>query len=156
MQPNKGKIKAKLDVELSKFKNLIEVAGMRKNDSIEAYSRIIEYEIVFSKKRKRAEIVVRPDMKVEFRAPPGLSSETIKEMVKRKAGWICTKLELFEANKLPDQKKQYVEGEIYLYLGREYSLKIIALDSIKKPITALKGSEPVSYTHLTLPTKRIV
>ncbi len=141
MQPNKGKIKAKLDVELGKFKNLIEVAGMRKNDSIEAYSRIIDYEIVFSKKRKRAEIVVSPDMKVEFRAPPGLSSETIKEMVKRKAGWICTKLELFEANKLPDQKKQYVEGEIYLYLGREYSLKIIALDSIKKPITALKDSE---------------
>jgi predicted metal-dependent hydrolase len=114
---------------------------MRKNDSIETYNRIIYYEIVFSKKRKRAEIVVRPDLKVEFRAPQGLSSETIKKMVHRKAGWISEKLELFEANKLPDQRKQYTEGEIYLYLGSEYTLKIIALDSIKKPFTILKDSE---------------
>jgi len=114
---------------------------MRKNDSIEAYNRRIDYEIVFSKNRKRAEIVVRPDLKVEFRAPQGLSSETIKEMVRRKAVWICKKLESFEANKLPDQKKQYVEGEIYLYLGREYHLKIVALESIKKSFTAFKDSE---------------
>jgi predicted metal-dependent hydrolase len=114
---------------------------MRKNDSIEAYNRRIDYEIVFSKKRKRAEIVVRPDLKIEFRAPQGLSSETIKEMVRRKAGWICKKLDSFEANKLPDPKKQYSEGETYLYLGREYLLKIVALDSIKKPLTALKDSE---------------
>ncbi len=114
---------------------------MRKNDSIEAYNRRIDYEIVFSRKRKRAEIVVRPDLKVEFRAPRGLSSETIKEMVRRKADWICKKLESFEANRLPDQKKQYVEGETYLYLGREYPLKIMTPDSIKKPFTALKDSE---------------
>ena len=114
---------------------------MRKNDSIEAYNRKIDYEIVFSRKRKRAEIAVRPDLKVEFRAPYGLNPETIKEMVRRKAGWICKKLESFEANKLPDQKKQYAEDEIYLYLGREYPLKIVALDSIKKPFTVLKDSE---------------
>jgi predicted metal-dependent hydrolase len=114
---------------------------MRKNDSIEADSRIIDYEIVYSKKRKRAEIVIRPDLKVEFRAPQGLSPEIIKKMVNRKAGWICKKLESFESNKLPDQRKQYIEGEIYHYLGVQYPLKIIALDSIKTPFTALKGSE---------------
>jgi predicted metal-dependent hydrolase len=116
---------------------------MRKNDSIKAHSRIIDYEIVFSKKRKRAEIVVRPDLKVEFKAPQGLNPEIIKEMVSRKAGWICKKLELFETNKLPNQKKMYVEGEIYLYLGKEYSLEIVALASIKKPFTILKDSELV-------------
>lgn len=114
---------------------------MRKNDSIEAFNRRIDYEIVFSRKRKRAEIAVRPDLKVEFRAPYGLSPEAIKEMVRRKAGWICKKLESFEANMLPDQKKRYAEGEIYLYLGREYPLKIVALDRIKKPFTALSESE---------------
>ena len=122
---------------------------MRKNDSIEALNRRIDYEIVFSRKRKRAEIAVRPDLKVEFRAPYGLSPETIKEMVRRKAGWICKKLESFEANKLPDQKKQYLEGEIYLFLGREYPLKIMALDSIKKPFTTLKDSELM----VTVPVK---
>lgn len=124
---------------------------MRKNDSIEANNRRIDYEIVFSRKRKRAEIVVRPDLKVEFRSPQGLSAESIKEMVRRKAGWICKKLESFEANKLPDQKKQYVEGETYLYQGREYPLKIVALDSIKKPFTALSESE----LTVTIPEKSI-
>ncbi len=122
---------------------------MRKNDSIEAFNRRIDYEIIFSRKRKRAEIVVRPDLKVEFRAPYGLSPEAIKEMVRRKAGWICKKLESFEANRLPDQKKQYADGEIYLYLGREYPLKIVALDSIKKPYTSLSESE----LKVTIPGK---
>ena len=114
---------------------------MRKNDSIEANKRKIDYEIVFSRKRKRAEIAVRPDLKVIFRAPYGLSPETIKEMVRKKAGWICEKLESFEANRLPDQEKQYVEGETYLYLGREYPLKILFQDNIKNPFAALKDCE---------------
>lgn len=114
---------------------------MRKNDSIKAYGKTIDYEIIYSKKRKKAAIIVRPDTKVEFRAPQGLSPETIREMVHTKAGWIFKKLELFESNRLPDQKKHYVEGEIYLYLGREYSLKIVTLDRIKKPLASFKNSE---------------
>lgn len=114
---------------------------MRKNDSIEVYNRKIDYEIVFSRKRKRAEIAVRPDLKVIFRAPYGLNSESIKEMVGRKADWICKKLESFEANRMPDQEKQYVEGEPYLYLGREYLLKILFQDSIKSPYVTLKDCE---------------
>ena len=47
--------------------------------------------------------------------------------------WILKKLEWFEVNRLPDQKKQYCEDEIYLYLGRESPLKIIVLDDVKEP-----------------------
>lgn len=80
-------------------------------------------------------------MEIEFRAPQGLSTDTIKEIVKGKAQWILRKLEFFEANRLPDQKKQYCEGESYLYLGREYSLTIRLVDNIKKPLAFFKGSE---------------
>jgi len=114
---------------------------MRKNESIKACGRTIDYEIVYSKKRKRAAILIRPDMRVEFRAPYGLTSETIKKMIHLKAGWICKKLELFETNRLPDQKKQYVEDETYLYLGTEYPLKIIFLDSIKKSTASFNDSK---------------
>jgi predicted metal-dependent hydrolase len=114
---------------------------MRKNDSIKACGRTISYEIVYSKKRKRAAILVRPDTRVEFRAPHGLSTDTIREMVKGKAHWILKKLELFEVNRLPDQKKQYCEGESYLYLGREYPLRIKFVDNVKKPLSFFKGSE---------------
>ena len=114
---------------------------MRKNDNIKACGRTINYEIVYSKKRNKASIVIRPDLKIEFRAPHGLSSETIRNMVSGKAGWILKKLEWFEVNRLPDQKKQYCEDEIYLYLGRESPLKIIALDGVKELIVSVKDSE---------------
>ena len=114
---------------------------MRKNDRINACGRTISYEIVYSKKRKRAAILVRPDLGIEFRAPQGLSADIIRGMVERKAQWIVKKLEFFEANRLPDQSKQYSEGESYLYLGKEYPLKIVFTDSINKPLAILKDSE---------------
>lgn len=114
---------------------------MRKNDSIKTCGRTISYEIVYSRKRKRAAILVRPDMRVEFRAPHGLSADTIRGMVEGKARWIFKKLEWFEANRLPDQRKQYCEGEVYFYLGREYPLRITFLNSIKKPLAFFKDSE---------------
>lgn len=114
---------------------------MRKNDSVKACGRTISYEIVYSKKRKRAAILIRPDLGIEFRAPQGLSADTIREMVEGKTQWIVRKLEFFEANRLPDQRKQYSEGERYLYLGREYPLRIVFTDNIKKPLAHLKDSE---------------
>lgn len=114
---------------------------MRKNDAIKACSKTINYEIVYSRKRKRAAIFVLSDMRVEFRAPNGMSTNTIREMVEGKALWILKKLEWFEANRLPDQKKQYFEGEIYFYMGKEYPLKIKLMDNIKKPFTSFKDCQ---------------
>lgn len=125
---------------------------MRKNDSIKACGRTINYEIVYSKKRRKAAIVVCPDLTVEFRAPNGLSREAIREIVQKKAGWIWEKLEWFEANRLPSQEKRYTDGEKYLYLGKEYSLKILPAEYIKKPFVSFRGSEitvfiPVSVSE---------
>lgn len=114
---------------------------MRKKDSIKACGRTIDYEIVYSKRRRKAAIVVRPDLKVEFRAPHGLSREAIREMVQKKAGWVQEKLDWFEANRLPGQEKQYTDGEKYLYQGREYPLKILPAAGIKKILASLNGAE---------------
>jgi predicted metal-dependent hydrolase len=114
---------------------------MKKNDIIKACGKTISYEIVYSRKRKRAVIFVLPDMRVEFRAPHGMSTNTIREMVEGKALWILKKLEWFEANKLPDQKKQYLKGESYFYLGKEYPLKIKLADNIKKPFTSFNDCQ---------------
>jgi predicted metal-dependent hydrolase len=114
---------------------------MRKNDSIKACGRTIDYEIVYSKKRRKAAIVVRPDLLVEFRAPYGLSREAIREMLQKKAGWVMEKLDWFEANSLPSQEKRYVEGEMYLYLGEEYPLKVLPVEGLKKAFVSFAGSE---------------
>ncbi len=114
---------------------------MRKNDSIKACGKTIDYEIVYSKRRRKAAIIVRPDLKVEFRAPHGLSHEAIRDMIRKKAGWVWEKLDWFEANRLPVQEKRYTDGEKYLYLGEEYPLRILHADGIKKPVASFSGSE---------------
>ncbi|KKH95142.1 peptidase [Methanosarcina sp. 1.H.T.1A.1] len=124
---------------------------MRKNDSIKECGRTIDYEIVYSKKRRKAAIVVRPDLKVEFRAPHGLSREAIRDMVQKKAGWVWEKLDWFEANRLPNQEKRYTDGEKYLYLGREYPLKILSVDGIKKSLASFTGSELTVFIPETVP-----
>lgn len=124
---------------------------MRKNDSIKACGRTIDYEIVYSKKRRKAEIVIRPDLKVEFRAPYGLSREAIRDMVQKKAGWVWEKLDWFEANRLPGQEKRYTDGEKYLYLGREYSLRILPVEGIKKSFASFSGSELNVFIPETVP-----
>lgn len=126
-------------------------AVMRKNDSVKVCGRTINYEIVYSKKRRKAAIVVRPDLKVEFRAPHGLSHETIREMVRKKAGWVWEKLDWFEANRLPDQEKQYTDGEEYLYMGREYPLKILTVDGTGKSLASFNGSELTVLVPETVP-----
>ena len=128
---------------------------MRKNDSIKACGRTIGYEIVYSNKRKKAAIVVRPNLKVEFRAPKGLNTDTIRKMVEGKALWIFKKLEWFEVNRLPDQKKQYCEAENYLYLGRECPLRIIFADNIKKSLTFFKGPELTVEVPKNIPEYRL-
>jgi len=114
---------------------------MRKNDSIKACGRTIDYEIVYSKRRRKAAVVVHPDLKVEFRAPHGLGLEAIRDMLQKKAGWVQEKLDWFEANRLPGQEKRYTEGEIYLFMGREYPLKILAGEGIKKSLASFNGAE---------------
>ncbi|AKB65305.1 M48 family metallopeptidase [Methanosarcina mazei] len=114
---------------------------MRKNDSIKACGRTINYEIVYSKKRKKAAIVVRPDLSVEFRAPHGLSREAIREMVQKKAAWVQEKLDWFEVNRLPCQEKEYTDGEKFLYLGKEYPLTVLPVEGIKKAFASFSGSE---------------
>ncbi|MDD3041548.1 MAG: DUF45 domain-containing protein, partial [Methanosarcinaceae archaeon] len=94
-------------------------------DSIKVGSRTIHYEILYSKRRKRAALVVRPDGRVEFRAPPELEKVRIREMLRGKADWVLKKLDWFEENGHPDQTKHYVQGEKFLFLGEGYRLNII-------------------------------
>ncbi len=123
---------------------------MRKNDSIKACGRTIDYEIVYSKRRRKAALVVRPDLKVEFRAPHGLSREAIRDMVQKKAGWVWEKLDWFEANRLPGQEKRYIDGEMYLYLDKEYPLKILHDAGTKMPLASLNGSELIALIPETV------
>lgn len=99
-------------------------------------TQTIEFSVEYSK-RKSIEIGVEiPDI-VKVVAPEGLSEAIILEKVKKKAKWIVTKLfEIREVQYLR-AKKEYVNGESLLYLGRNYSLQLEVDENLKKPIAKL-------------------
>jgi predicted metal-dependent hydrolase len=74
----------------------------------------------------RFQITVQPDMTVEVHAPEGKPLETILARVQRRAAWITKQLRYFEQFQPRPVVKQFVSGETFRYLGRQYRLKVIS------------------------------
>ncbi len=75
--------------------------------------------------RQRISISVYPDRRVTVVAPSHRSMDEILARIRRRAPWIIKQRTYFEQFQplLPERK--YVSGETYLYLGRQYRLKIL-------------------------------
>ena len=69
-------------------------------------------------------IDVNAAAKVTVLAPQDLNEEKILEIVQKKAGWIIERQKIIK-NTDSDFAKEFVSGEAFSYLGREYRLKII-------------------------------
>ncbi|MHA1827129.1 MAG: M48 family metallopeptidase [Candidatus Heimdallarchaeaceae archaeon] len=106
-------------------------------DSIKFGEMNINYDIIYSDRRKNATIAVYPLKQVEIRVPFGLEQDHIQKLVKKKAEWIIKQILWFDEIMQIDCSKEYVNGETYLYLGRQYRLKIIK--SKEKPQAKLIG-----------------
>jgi len=74
---------------------------------------------------KNLNLNVRPDMTVMVSANPSITEERIREFVLKKAEWILKQLRYFEGYQQPEkEEKEYVSGESFKYLGRQYRLKV--------------------------------
>lgn len=96
-------------------------------------NRIIEFEIVYSK-RKTMVISVDESGKVIVRSPHNIRQELILDRVKGKAGWIADKLDKIT---MPEEK-EYADGELFMYLGRNYVLQLCWDKSATKPEVAMQ------------------
>lgn len=70
-------------------------------------------------------IIIRPDKSVTVRAPLRTSRRSIERFVQSKSAWILKHLNKKPGIKLANNDKKYVDGEIFLYLGKEYKLQMI-------------------------------
>ncbi|WP_319549362.1 YgjP-like metallopeptidase domain-containing protein [Desulfogranum marinum] len=84
-----------------------------------------EYRVIRRPRRKTASISVKPDCTVQVIVPATLSEQKVTELVERKRQWIRRKLDHFREIKKKDKEKQYVSGESFAYLGRNYRLKVV-------------------------------
>ncbi|MEI7885590.1 MAG: YgjP-like metallopeptidase domain-containing protein, partial [Clostridia bacterium] len=79
----------------------------------------LEFEVIF-RKRKTMSIEVEAPKVITVILPEGKTEEEILETVKKKSKWIVQKL--FEIREIEYRKsnKEYVNGEAFNYLGRNY------------------------------------
>lgn len=85
--------------------------------------------ISFTLKRKNVKnmnLNLKPSLIVEVSANKDVPIDTIHRFVRKKASWIIKNMKYFNKT-LPEVKneKEYVNGESFRYLGKQYRLKII-------------------------------
>ena len=85
----------------------------------------IHFEVKHGKRKKTVAIHIDLTAKVKVLAPQGLEGGKIREIVQKKARWILEKQEQIKRRRDSHPAKEYVSGESFPYLGREYRLKII-------------------------------
>ena len=90
---------------------------------IDVGSRSISYGLMFDE-RQRLKISVEPNMRVVVRAPQGRTLVEVEDRVRRRAPWILKQLAYFKQFIPREATKQFVSGETFIYLGRQYRLKV--------------------------------
>jgi len=74
--------------------------------------------------RKRLRIVVRSDLSVIVHAPLATSEKTLMEIIARKAPWIARSLDRLQAFHPLPTPSNYISGETFTFLGRQYRLHV--------------------------------
>ena len=76
------------------------------------------------RERKRLTISVHPDGTVTALAPIGRSVEAVEKHLYKRRSWIAKQLRYFRQYQPGPAKRYYVSGETWLYLGRQYRLRV--------------------------------
>lgn len=115
-------------------------------DCIQYGATKIPYSISYSRRRKNATIVVHPTKKIEVKVPHKTMPEDIRGLMQRKAKWVVKHIEWFNQFQYIGTEKEYVNGETFLYLGRQYRIKIFKSDN--EHYARLKGK----YFEVIIPS----
>jgi hypothetical protein len=111
--------------------------------SVHSGTTDIVFTIVYQIRRRSITIEVHPDKSVTVRAPLRASEARIRDLVEQKAPWIEKKIAWFDRIRQFTAPKEYVTGEIFLFLGRQYRLAMHNGDDSPR-VTLQEGNIDVS------------
>lgn len=94
----------------------------KKNYRLNLSDRSVDIEMHYAFK-KRLTLSIYPDKRVLARIPYGMPNKTVENYFLQKQKWILKHLKYFDENP-PETEKKYQEGEIFRFLGKEFSLVI--------------------------------
>ena len=86
--------------------------------------RKIAFGIERSNRRKTVGIYIHPGRGVVVRCPQFLRFDEISEIVRKRAQWIIEKQKVVKNDSQLSSVKEFVSGESFPYLGRQYRLKV--------------------------------
>ena len=87
---------------------------------------MIRIDQVIRTDRKSIALIVKRDGELIVRAPRNATDEQIFSVINRKSSWIEKKRQEVLSTYPQTGKKEFVNGEGFLYLGKSYRLKIIS------------------------------
>ena len=90
----------------------------------------LHFELRGSSQRRSLQVTVDRDGDLILFAPPDCDAATLEGFVREKQIWIYRKLAEKEVLRHPVSARQYVSGEGFPYLGRNYRLLLVAEQSV--------------------------
>jgi predicted metal-dependent hydrolase len=102
------------------------------------------YELV-RQDRKSLALTVKPDMGIILKCPQEVEDERIEKFLKRKWSWMNKQLRFFEKVQRKKYEPEYISGESFFYLGRQY--KLVVKRAKEDSVKLLRGVLQVETTQ---------
>lgn len=110
------------------------------NKSYTYQEQTIDYTLIY-KKRKTIGIYIDTYGNIELRMPKETTDNQISQLIESKWSWITTKQGEMKEKTKGFKERVYEEGELYLYLGENYPIRIIENKELKNENVLLKKGE---------------
>ncbi len=93
-------------------------------DHIQYGNRKIVFKVKRSNRRKTVGLYIDPEKGVIVHSPQFLRADEISEIVRKRAQWIIEKQKFVRNHSQLNSVKEFVSGEAFPYLGKQYRLKV--------------------------------
>ena len=94
--------------------------------------------------RETISLTVQPSLNIILKCPKNYSQMKIDSFLKRKWYWLEKQIKDLRRLRRSTTQKEYVSGESFLYLGRQY--KLIIQKAVEDSVSLMKGKIEISTT----------
>lgn len=85
---------------------------------------VLNYRLRRTERKKTVSIAVDPQAGIIVTAPEQATKKRIDDLVRQKGPWLVKRIKRQSDLPAPLPKREYVSGETYLYLGKQYRLRV--------------------------------
>lgn len=97
--------------------------------------------------RKTLSLTVEPCLDIILKVPKDADDERIEKFLRKKWMWLNKQITFFEKYRRKYYQKEYVSGESFYYLGRQYKLAVVNGD--KNSVALSKGKLTITTSKKT-------